>query len=994
MNKSAFLRLLLIFLTLKLTAQNVEPGWYQKSDSLFQAGKYELALDKLREAASQFRQTDEASYIKATVKQGQILVKRKENEQALSLFDEVENQAQTGDTKVYIQLLTQKGFALANLRRMDDSRKYLIDAKKAIAADSLDHYMLSFIDTQLFTQALRGGRIDEASELVGEAVSHAEKSQKDDAQRNTFNKAAMFNWRMGNHELALDFLEREEIIVSRKFGSDSPEMANLLRNMAIVASSGEELEKAIFLVQRALDLIDKEKDSRIYFLSQSSLANYHNKLNEFEKGLSYADTALFVADKFKLDDSFLIETIVFRMTSLGMLKAFEELESAIDRLLQINESNQLSPFQEANVYRSVSTAYRRMGQNELSVSYLQKGIDIARSAFGTKNRYLNDLLTEMADTQRRMGSFDEALTTLGEVFENVSGDAYTDPTKFESINLAENFSTALLVKANILFQKSNAADLELLQETMKALELASEFVNAKRKRISGEYFGSSFRQRIKEQAIECLYAIHKLTDDEAYLIQALNYSELGRSEQLMVWLTEAEKFGDVGLSEEIYSTRRSLKQSIDMFEQMIGNLKESDSARQIQISDTLRILSKRYEEINLTIKNENDQFYSILYETPYFQSDQDIRDYSRPDETTVIFNESAGSWYVLIIGEDKKFLKIEGETPDISALRLALMDPDDQQFQEKSKELYQYFLAPVLPHVPGTKINFLTDKALAFIPMELLSNSNGKYLLESYNVRYSYMLRTPAEESTRSSLNLLAMAPDFSKERRSIDPIRSELSYLPGTDMEVNEVSALFKGTVLTGSEASEVNFRKSASDYGIVHLATHAIIDDDEPKNSRLVFQQNTSDSLGLEGYLHAYEIYNLDLNAQLVTLSACNTGFGKIRNGEGVMSLSRAFAYAGVPATVVSLWPASDKSTPELMKYFYQNLKEGQAKDEALNNARKEYLKNAVGKAKHPFYWGGFVLIGDNQPLEEDSNPLVWAMLALVVTLAVGMIIRRRKS
>ena len=130
------------------------------------------------------------------------------------------------------------------------------------------------------------------------------------------------------------------------------------------------------------------------------------------------------------------------------------------------------------------------------------------------------------------------------------------------------------------------------------------------------------------------------------------------------------------------------------------------------------------------------------------------------------------------------------------------------------------------------------------------------------------------------------------------------------------------------------------------------------------------------------------------MVTLSACNTGFGKIKKGEGVMSLSRAFAYAGVPATVVSLWPASDKSTPQLMKYFYQNLHDGQSKDVALNNARKQYLETAQGKARHPFYWGGFVVIGDNSPISRRTNLLVWMIPILIIIILIGTVLKKKKD
>ena len=206
-------------------------------------------------------------------------------------------------------------------------------------------------------------------------------------------------------------------------------------------------------------------------------------------------------------------------------------------------------------------------------------------------------------------------------------------------------------------------------------------------------------------------------------------------------------------------------------------------------------------------------------------------------------------------------------------------------------------------------------------------------------------------------------------------------------------ISELFNGKQYLKEMATESNFREAAGQFGMIHLATHALVDDKDPKQSRLVFNL-VGDSLN-DGYLHVHEIVSLDLNAQIVTLSACNTGFGKIKRGEGVMSLSRAFAYAGVPATVVSLWPASDKSTPELMKYFYQNLKDGQSKDVALNNARKQYLATAKGKARHPFYWGGFVLIGDERPIVGENKWLLPVTTFAGLLVLIGVVfLRRRKS
>lgn len=126
----------------------------------------------------------------------------------------------------------------------------------------------------------------------------------------------------------------------------------------------------------------------------------------------------------------------------------------------------------------------------------------------------------------------------------------------------------------------------------------------------------------------------------------------------------------------------------------------------------------------------------------------------------------------------------------------------------------------------------------------------------------------------------------------------------------------------------------------------------------SKIILAQ-TSDKTE-DGYLQTYEVYNLRLNADLVVLSGCNAGLGRLRRGEGIVGMARAFLYAGAPSLVVSLWPVNDASTAELMQNFYRNLRAGMPKNRALQQARVQLI-HAKDWKRDPFYWGAFVLIGD---------------------------------
>ena len=161
----------------------------------------------------------------------------------------------------------------------------------------------------------------------------------------------------------------------------------------------------------------------------------------------------------------------------------------------------------------------------------------------------------------------------------------------------------------------------------------------------------------------------------------------------------------------------------------------------------------------------------------------------------------------------------------------------------------------------------------------------------------------------------------------------------------------------LTGEAATKANFLKMAGDFRILHLATHGKANARAGDFSFLVFADGEQLFVG--------DLYNLPLQADLVLLSACETGIGELRRGEGTISLARAFAFAGAKSVVTSLWNVGDQSTRQLMADFYGELKNGQAKNVALAEAKRHFLETNPGLASHPFFWAGFVAIGDVEKL-----------------------------
>ena len=203
------------------------------------------------------------------------------------------------------------------------------------------------------------------------------------------------------------------------------------------------------------------------------------------------------------------------------------------------------------------------------------------------------------------------------------------------------------------------------------------------------------------------------------------------------------------------------------------------------------------------------------------------------------------------------------------------------------------------------------------------------------------------------------------------------------------------KGEKWIGFKATESVFKEKADEFKVLHLATHGVINDDTPMLSQLLFNR---DSIN-DGLLNVSEIYGLSLNADLTVLSACNSGVGKSTKGEGNMSISRAFSYAGCPSVITTFWKVPDQMTHKLMQNLYENLVESNHKAESLRSAKLQFITSTDDSNKaHPYYWASFVLMGDHGEIEigSDKDKYLWWLLALSAVLVLAFTFKKliRKS
>jgi CHAT domain-containing protein len=220
---------------------------------------------------------------------------------------------------------------------------------------------------------------------------------------------------------------------------------------------------------------------------------------------------------------------------------------------------------------------------------------------------------------------------------------------------------------------------------------------------------------------------------------------------------------------------------------------------------------------------------------------------------------------------------------------------------------------------------------------------------------------------------------------------KSRFHSLLWTEYEVKYIANRIPNSqIFTYENATEQNFKSVASNAKILHFAAHTVIDDNNPMYSRLILR---SDPHGMEdGYLNTYEIHNIRLNTELVVLSGCNTGIGKLVNSEGMLSLARGFKYAGCASMVVSLWPIDDRATSDIMNDFYRHLTSRIDISKSLHQAKLEYIEMAAPETAAPFYWAGLINLGKNRIIEmEESSPSNRNFIVIIITILISLVIAR---
>jgi CHAT domain-containing protein len=317
-----------------------------------------------------------------------------------------------------------------------------------------------------------------------------------------------------------------------------------------------------------------------------------------------------------------------------------------------------------------------------------------------------------------------------------------------------------------------------------------------------------------------------------------------------------------------------------------------------------------------------------------------------------------------------------------------LLSTNHPGFRQTGLELYDLLIKPAEPYLNNkSTVCIVPDDTLWNLPFQALQNARDKYLLELYAIYYAPSIQVLREMRKRSdSLRSLPLSKSEQKSDSSSSRVQTAQLYavgnptlggealaqaqtlrnspfapLPEAENEVETLAAEVYGRqaslVRIGSSAREDAAKAEMSKYRVLHFATHGVFDDRNPLYSYIVFASGGDSNE--DGLLEAWEIMDMELNANMAVLSACDSARGRVGAGEGLIGMTWALFVAGVPTTVASQWAVPSNTTAKLMVAFHENAKTV-SKAEALRQAALQMIKDQRFRMK-PYYWAGFVVVGD---------------------------------
>jgi len=480
----------------------------------------------------------------------------------------------------------------------------------------------------------------------------------------------------------------------------------------------------------------------------------------------------------------------------------------------------------------------------------------------------------------------------------------------------------------------------------------------------------------------------------------LSLIEENKSNILLKDINDGMSLGYANVPGELLDKGTELKTELEYYKTLQKKLEEDillDTTTFKKVIAERNRYQLELDKHKKTLETEYPEYYKLKYNIESLNV-QDVQDLLNNETLLVEFFIGQESGYVAFVTESKVEVVVLDSVTELSRASLNYYNSVSKKTADVSQSAQKLFkllqlekLSTVSPD--ATKLIIVADDFLNNIPFELLEGQEGSALINEYNISYEYsarlwkLLKSRKTDTKKYDFIGYAYSNTGAKSVAERSCSDGELSNIRCARIEIDSVMSIVSNDSSQKIDQSMSELLTAASNTRILHLATHACLDETDSDLSRIYFNDTliTNQELKLK-----------NIGAELVVLSACETGFGEVVKGEGSMSLSKGFFHAGAKSTLVSLWPVDDCATLDLMTHFYKYLKSGHSKDEALRQAKLDYVKNANPELRHPYYWAGFILIGDSSPLWQSSSKIPFVigglLLLFVLIFLIRMIVKKK--
>jgi CHAT domain-containing protein/lipopolysaccharide biosynthesis regulator YciM len=785
-----------------------------------------------------------------------------------------------------------------------------------------------------------------------------------------YHNVGLIYYRTGDYEKALEYFEKALSIWDKTLDKNNPYFANCYTNISNIYYMEENYSKSIEYDEKALNIwIGKLGESHPYVaMSYNNLATTYMQNGDYQKALQYNYKSMQIRRDYAGEES---KDVAFSYANIG---------DVFNRMKNFNNS-------EYFINKSISI-YKKVAPKDpgLADAYI-----IAGNLFKSKSDFISSV-----------ACYDSALSVVWPGYNQ------------DSINIAlldkmpseNSLVIALTEKGNALTSQYNVnSDIEALRKSLTSYKIASDVIEKLKQgfgREESKLLITRNSYEVNRKGVIAALELYAKTGDSKFVEKGFVFTERNKAGILAESIAEADARKFAGLPDSLIQQEKDIKADLSFNETKFETAEEeNDSASINEYKELLFDSRQKYDSLTSYLE-QNFPAYHNLKHPHRINSTDDIRkllpvdaalvEYSVADTSISIFVLTNGSANAATIKVDSSFFDL------VRKFRTALPKLNFVNYLSSSYELYSFLIAPVKKFISGkNKLYIIPDEIFAYLPFEALlskdysSRFNGRfekldYLINDYTISYHYSAELLQETLMHKNNNLqtsfAGFAPVFSSDKKELDKIATLMdsnfvltpslrsaeisgkiySSLPETKTEVDEIGKLFKdddynSDIYLNRNATEDMLKSNNMDkYKFVHLATHGFINEEHPKLSGLIFY--SADDSSNDGILYEDEIYNLNLNADLLVLSACESGLGKIVKGEGIYSLTRAFLYAGADNIVVSLWQVADKSTSILMIDFYKNILDGMDYSSALRKAKLDMIDSE--EYSYPLEWSPFILVG----------------------------------